>query len=400
MKPPGTFAVERMSASLATESITRVLVVDDEPAMLRALSRLLEEAGHQVTTASNGHDAVRAVTSSEVDVVISDVSMPGMSGIELLRAIRSHDPDVPVLLMTGAPSVQSAAQAVQYGAMRYLLKPVDASEVEDVVVQAARLHRLARMKRLAMALTGHTPLPSDRAGLEAAFARALSGLVMAYQPILRASDHSVAAYEALMRSEEASLPDPSALLTAAERLHRLPELGRAVRARTASGVSQIPDGALLFVNLHPADLEDPDLLDPSSPLAQHAQRVVLEVTERAALDGVNNLPKRVTKLRELGYRLAVDDLGAGYAGLSTFAYLEPEFVKLDMSLVRGVQDSPTRQRIIRSVAALCHEMNMSVVVEGVETYQERDALLTLDCDLFQGYLFARPGPPFPPGVWS
>jgi EAL domain-containing protein (putative c-di-GMP-specific phosphodiesterase class I) len=392
--------VESRIVPAAQEGATRVLVVDDEPAMLRALSRLLEEAGHRVLTASNGHDAVRTLTTNEVDVVVSDVSMPGMNGIELLRAIRAHDPDVPVLLMTGAPSVQSAAQAVQYGAMRYLLKPVDANEVEEVVVQAARLHRLARMKRLAMALTGHTPLPADRAGLEAAFDRAVGRLHMAYQPILRASNHSVAAYEALMRSDEAALPDPGALLAAAERLHRLHDLGRAVRARTAQSLHQIPDGTLLFVNLHPADLEDPDLSDPSSPLAQHATRVVLEVTERAALDGISNLPRRIAKLREMGFRLAVDDLGAGYAGLSTFAYLEPEFVKLDMSLVRGVHTSQTRQRIIRSVAALCHEMDMTVVVEGVETYQERDALLSLDCDLFQGFLFARPGPPFPIAAWS
>jgi EAL domain-containing protein (putative c-di-GMP-specific phosphodiesterase class I) len=392
--------VESRTVPAAQEGATRVLVVDDEPAMLRALSRLLEEAGHRVLTASNGHDAVRTLTSNEVDVVVSDVSMPGMNGIELLRAIRGHDPDVPVLLMTGAPSVQSAAQAVQYGAMRYLLKPVDANEVEEVVVQAARLHRLARMKRLAMALTGHTPLPSDRAGLEAAFDRAVGRLNMAYQPILRARSHSVAAYEALMRSDESSLPDPGALLAAAERLQRLHDLGRAVRARTAQSLHQIPEGTLLFVNLHPADLEDPELSDPSSPLAQHATRVVLEVTERAALDGISNLPKRIAKLREMGFRLAVDDLGAGYAGLSTFAYLEPEFVKLDMSLVRGVHTSQTRQRIIRSVASLCHEMDMTVVVEGVETSLERDALLSLDCDLFQGFLFARPGPPFPIAAWA
>jgi EAL domain-containing protein (putative c-di-GMP-specific phosphodiesterase class I) len=392
--------VESKIVPATQEGATRVLVVDDEPAMLRALSRLLEEAGHRVITATNGHDAVKTLTTNEVDVVVSDVSMPGMNGIELLRAIRAHDPDVPVLLMTGAPSVQSAAQAVQYGAMRYLLKPVDATEVEEVVVQAARLHRLARMKRLAMALTGHNPLPADRAGLEAAFDRALDKLVMVYQPILRASNHSVAAYEALMRSAEPSLPDPGALLAAAERLQRLPDLGRAVRARTAQNLNQIPDGTLLFVNLHPADLEDPELVDASSPLAQHASRVVLEVTERAALDGISNLPRRISSLRKMGFRLAVDDLGAGYAGLSTFAYLEPEFVKLDMSLVRGVHTSQTRQRIIRSVAALCHEMDMTVVVEGVETCQERDALLTLDCDLFQGFLFARPGPPFPIADWA
>jgi EAL domain-containing protein (putative c-di-GMP-specific phosphodiesterase class I) len=108
----------------------------------------------------------------------------------------------------------------------------------------------------------------------------------------------------------------------------------------------------------------------------------------------------VTALRELGFRVAVDDLGAGYSGLSSFAQLEPEVVKLDMSLVRDVNQSNTKQKLIRSMTAVCKDMGSLVVAEGVETIEERECLVELGCDLLQGYLLAKPGPPFPEVKWT
>jgi EAL domain-containing protein (putative c-di-GMP-specific phosphodiesterase class I) len=94
--------------------------------------------------------------------------------------------------------------------------------------------------------------------------------------------------------------------------------------------------------------------------------------------------------------VAVDDLGAGYAGLTSFAMLSPEVVKIDMSLVRGIDQNPVTQRIIRSVVTLCRDMRVNLVAEGVETAAERDTLLALGCDLLQGYFFGRPAPTFLP----
>src|SRR5690606_12087135 len=101
-----------------------------------------------------------------------------------------------------------------------------------------------------------------------------------------------------------------------------------------------------------------------------AGRIVLEVTERASLDRLDNLRDRVARLRALGYRIAVDDLGAGYAGLSAFANLEPDVVKIDMSLVRDIENARTKQRLVRSLADVCGELGMKVVAEGVETAAE------------------------------
>jgi hypothetical protein len=105
--------------------------------------------------------------------------------------------------------------------------------------------------------------------------------------------------------------------------------------------------------------------------------------------------ERISALRELGFRIAVDDLGAGYAGLTSFARLRPEIVKLDMSLIRGVDQDPTRQHLIRSLNGACRDLGIRVVAEGVETKEERDTLVALGSNLLQGYLFSKPARAFP-----
>jgi EAL domain-containing protein (putative c-di-GMP-specific phosphodiesterase class I) len=130
-----------------------------------------------------------------------------------------------------------------------------------------------------------------------------------------------------------------------------------------------------------------------------AERVVLEITERASLGGLDDVQERVGAVRKLGFRIAIDDLGAGYAGLSSFALLEPEIVKIDMTLTRNIDRSQVKQKLVGSLCGLCREMDMTVVTEGVESGDECDTLVNLGCDLLQGYRFARPGRPFPEVTW-
>ena len=378
----------------------KVLLVDDEPALLRGVSRLLTQAGNDVETAGDGATAVKLLCTGDFDVVLSDISMPGMSGLELLAIARERDLDIPIIMVTGAPTVESAVEALQYGAVEYLTKPVELPVLKRAIEKAVRLHDMARMKREAMALLGPARAQAgDRASLAAGFDRALASLWMAYQPIVDARDKTLFGYEALVRTSEPTIPHPGALLDAAERLSRLDDLGRLIRQTSAGPIVGAPERGLLFVNLHARDLVDETLFDPSSPLSQVASRVVLEITERASLEDLKDVRARVADLRSLGYRIAIDDLGAGYAGLTSFATLEPEIVKLDMSLVRDVHKQPTKQKLIRSMAALCKDMGMTVVAEGVETIEERDAVIDLGCDLLQGYLFAKPGRAFPDFVW-
>ncbi len=377
----------------------RVLVVDDEPALRRSILRLLHAKGYEVIAAQDGFEANELFTEHAFDVVLSDISMPGWDGIQLLRSIHATDPDVPVVLITGEPAVSTAVKALEYGAFHYLTKPVDLHTLEEVLEKASCLRRMAQMKRKAAELFGHQMNGPDLASMQASFERALNSLWAAYQPIVHAETGAVFGYEALMRSGEASLPHPGAVLEVAEKLEQLDVLGRAMRNKAADGMQSAPKGALLFVNLHTTDLLDPHLISDDSPLAQIAHRVVLEITERSSIEKVKDVRDRVQRLRKMGFKIAVDDLGAGYAGLTSFALLEPEIVKLDMSLVRNVHLSATRQKLIQSMTALCKDMGMLVVGEGVESEEEKVTLRELGCDLLQGYLIAKPGPAFPETNW-
>jgi EAL domain-containing protein (putative c-di-GMP-specific phosphodiesterase class I)/ActR/RegA family two-component response regulator len=378
------------------EAPDSILVVDDDPAVSRVVQRMLTAKGYEVVAVNNGQEAIDAIWKRRFDLVLSDIQMPGMSGVDLLSVVRSYDLDVPVILMTGDPTLETAMEAVSLGALQYLVKPVEADVLLKAVQRGVRLHLMARVKRDALRLAGGREAEAgDRAGLTARFDVALDTLKMAFQPIVDLAKKGIYGYEALVRPSEPSMPNPGAILEAAERLERLPDLGRRIRALSAAAFARGPAQALLFVNLHTRDLLDPDLFLPTAPLSAIAPRVVLEITERSTIDDVKDVQQRVRSLRALGFRIAIDDLGAGYAGLSSFIALEPDVVKLDMSIVRGLHQSAIKQRLVQTMASLCSEMGMGVVAEGVEVAEERDAARRLGCALFQGYLFAKPGPPFP-----
>jgi EAL domain-containing protein (putative c-di-GMP-specific phosphodiesterase class I) len=231
--------------------------------------------------------------------------------------------------------------------------------------------------------------------LEDKLNRCLATLTMHFQPIVHAGSRARFGYEALLRSADKALPHPGAILDAAERLERVATLGRSVRAQVAKLIASAPlERGLIFVNLHLHDLFDKQLLSPFAPLSKVASRVVLEITERTSLEGQIDLRYRIAELRELGYQIAIDDLGGGHARMGTLTPLDTDFVKLDMSLVRDVDKHQMKQRLIRSVTQLCREQGTQVVGEGVETEAEAQVLVDLGCDLLQGYLIARPGAPF------
>jgi len=231
--------------------------------------------------------------------------------------------------------------------------------------------------------------------LEGKFDKCLATLNMHFQPIVHAQTRSRFGYEALMRSTDRSLPHPGAILDAAERLERIPALGRAVRAQTAKVISASePERGVMFVNLHLLDLFDKQLTSAFAPLSRVAPRVVLEITERTSLEGQLDLHYRIAELRELGFRIAIDDLGGGHARMGTFSAADTDFVKLDMSLVRDVDKHQMKQRLIRSITDLCRTQGTMVIGEGVETEDEAKVLVDLGCDLLQGYLIAKPAPPF------
>jgi EAL domain-containing protein (putative c-di-GMP-specific phosphodiesterase class I) len=223
------------------------------------------------------------------------------------------------------------------------------------------------------------------------FARALDTLWLAFQPIVSLSrpGEPAFAFEALARNDEVLVKDPRDLLALAVAVGQVGELGRVVHRCAAEALRRNPE-LTLFVNVDVEELMGP-IGDGDDALSEFAHRVVLEVTERAPISELPEIRERSGALREKGYRFAIDDLGGGYAGLSSLALMDPQFVKVDQALIRDVDTKPIKRKIVGSLVSLTRQLGIDCIVEGVETTGEKNALMELDCDLMQGYLFGRPG---------
>lgn len=379
-----------------------VLLVDDDASVRRTHAKILSRAGFNVETSTGGGTALRWLeTGNKPGAIVTDLHMPGLDGIGFLKAIRRIDLDVPVIVITGYPSIESAMRTLEYGGFRYLTKPASASELVATVRDALALHCLALAKRRALELYESERWQlGDLASLESAFDDTLEQLWMAYQPIVRPSRREVVGYEALVRSSNPRLSMPGPLLNAAERLGRVRELGQRIRSHVVAAVTAAPSEALIFVNLHAADLNDDALFDRTSGFSACSRRIVLEVTERSSLARVKDVTARAQHLRQLGFKLAIDDLGAGYAGLSSFTQLDPDIAKLDMSLIRDIHGSSQKQSIVKSIIDVCQrDLGISVVTEGVETKSEQATLAALGAEAQQGFLFGTPRESFLPPSW-
>ena len=336
---------------------------------------------------------MEALRRDSFDVFLCDIYLPDLDGLKLLQIAREQDRDMPVILMTGRPGVETARKAVEWGAQSYLIKPLPLPQLKELLERSLRQRRLAHAQR---ALLDSNPnFIRETEALRGLFDSAMEGMWMAFQPIVSWSGRNVVAYEALLRTTAQSLFRPTEILSAAESLGEIHTLGHRTRGLIGEVMQANPNLPGIFINLHPLDLLDEELYLPTSTLAAFAPRIHFEITERMAIEKVPDTHERIGRLRALGYKIAIDDLGEGYSGLNSLAELEPDAVKLDMSLIRGIDQSPTKQKMVKALASLCKDLGTPLVAEGVETTAECDSLVGLGADWLQGFLFAHPDFPFP-----
>lgn len=382
----------------------RVLVVDDEHWLAVGLARILERSGIPAVVANTADAALQVVAEEKIDAVITDIEMPGRSGIDLLRDLRGLDPALPVMIVTGVPSADSAAQAVEHGVYKYVTKPFDPEEVVSSTLRAISMRQVAIARAEVNSIRQWESPSSSIQVTEPTeeFDIALNQIWLAYQPVVHGDGlHSVFGYEVLLRCDHERWKRPDRLIAAAASNGRLRGLERRIRDMAAANP---PDSnGILFLNLHPSSLDDPMLVDPKSAIASLAGRVVLEVTETASLGDPAVLREALRRLREIGFRVALDDLGSGFASLNNLFAIEPDIVKLDMALVRSIDVDRQKRNLVAAVVQACVQMGVKVIAEGIETRGEFDCMIDLGCDLFQGYWIARPGPVMkapgrPPGI--
>src|SRR5690606_29856076 len=182
-----------------------------------------------------------------------------------------------------------------------------------------------------------------------------------------------------------SLRSPEVMFDIAARADLLWELGRLCRQKALEGMDEVlRDGEMLFINVDPHDFADPQF-DETSLQAADPRRIVIEITERTAIKDYPRLRERLKSFRDRGFRFAVDDAGSGYAGLGSIANLEPDYIKLDMSLIHGIDGNFIKQNLVETMVRFANEQGAMVIAEGVESEAEYETVRRLGVHLVQGF---------------
>lgn len=213
-----------------------------------------------------------------------------------------------------------------------------------------------------------------------------------FQPIVNIGTLQVGGYEALSRFDLASgaggTPDQWFAAAAEAGLRSQLEI-HAIRKAVAHAY-QLPPAAFLSLNASPETLLREDFSRMVEEL--HGECLIVEVTEHSAVEDYEPLQRAINRLRGHGVRLAIDDAGAGFASLKHIVHLLPEFIKLDLFLIRNIHEDPVKRAVVAGMLGVAQQIGGKVIAEGVETADELRVLRELGVEWVQGYYFGRPGP--------
>ena len=219
-------------------------------------------------------------------------------------------------------------------------------------------------------------------------------ITMAFQPIADVETQTVFAYEALVRGQDGQGAGVVLAQVSADNRYAFDQLCRRTAIDLASGLDLASAGANLSINFLPNAVYEPRAcirvtLDAAMRTGFPVDRIIFEFTEDEAID-TNHVLNILRSYRAMGFKTAIDDFGAGYAGLGLLSKFQPDIVKLDMALVRDIDTDRVKRTIVKNTLNMLHDLGVQPVCEGIETVGEHDALRDLGVTLMQGYLLAKP----------
>lgn len=377
-----------------------VLVADDDEPLRDALCDLiiLEDGLELVGSAADADGAVELASAHTPDVAIVDVRMPG-GGTTACRQIRISSPQTRVVAYSAYEDRKTVLEMLRAGASGFLVKGTSAAEILDGIRRAAR-GQSALSAEVTGQVVGELSARLDRAEVQAAQERdrvqriraALEGQVirMVFQPIRDLRSRRTVGLEALARFQANPPRPPDAWFAEARAVGMGIELEVEAVRRAIEEIDRLPLGAYLSVNLSPETAVSPVLSDVLA--GTPSDRIVLEITEHAPVHDYESLQEALTDFRAWGGRLAVDDVGSGFASLRHILRLNPDMLKLDIALTRGIDADPARRALARALISFAGEIDAEMVAEGIETRSEIETLRELGVALGQGYHLGRPEP--------
>lgn len=215
---------------------------------------------------------------------------------------------------------------------------------------------------------------------------------MAFQPIVDLQRRQIFAHEALVRG---SLGESAGSLLAQVSDDNRYAFDQSCRIKAVEWAANLNVPAMLSINFMPNAVYKAETciratLEAAKRFNFPLQRVIFEVTEQEQVLNIDHLTGILRAYRKQGFMTAIDDFGAGYAGLNLLADFQPDLIKLDMQLIRNIDQDSVRQILVEATLQMCRKLNIRVIAEGIESLAELRTLQAMGVELFQGYLLARP----------
>lgn len=352
-----------------------------------------------VGSARDADEAITLAAAGRPDVALLDVRMPGGGGPRASREILRANPETRVIAYTAYEERASAVQMIQAGATSYVLKGSRAAEIVEAIHLAAAgqgifppavipgvLGELASRIEVAARDESEHELRAARIRHELDSDAA----TVLFQPIIDLRSGDLVGLEALTRFASTPYRSPDVWFAEAAGVGLLEELELQAIRRAINAARTLPPDAYVALNLSPNTL----VAERTRTLVDEAPaRVVIEITEHAPIGNYDRLESALTRLRDHGGRLAVDDAGAGFASLRHILRLSPDIIKLDMSLTRDIHLDPRRRALAAAMITFAEELGATIVAEGVENQEELAALRQLGVPNGQGFFLGMPQSP-------
>lgn len=379
----------------------RVLLADDDPHVRSALADLIEAEPTMtlVGVAANAEQAVALAHEHAPDVAVLDVRMPG-GGHDAARNIRARSPRTRVVAFSAYGDQRAVVGMVASGATSYLVKGASGCEIVDTIRRAAAGDSVLSDEATSQVVDelGHQMQLQERQLREhdlkvARINEALipGSLRIVYQPIYDLVGRQRCGVEALSRFTLDPQRTPDVWFAEAWEVALGVELELTAIAASLPILDELADHEFLALNVSPQTVLSPRLTEVLGSTPR--DRLVLEITEHAKVADYEALARALEDPRRAGLRVASDDTGAGYASLQHILWLNPEIIKLDMSLTRQVDTDQRRRALVAALIAFAQQSRATTVAEGIETEQELAALRAFGATWGQGYLLQRPVPP-------
>lgn len=382
-----------MSRPLENYAGMSVLVVDENPAEVAFLEQVLTRHGmDRVYTATDSRKAHLLLAKHPPDLVLLALGTPRVDGFGLLAEIRrvAAGGYLPVMVLAKDTSTADRNQALVQGAQDFLTKPVDATEL---VLRIANLLHTRELYATLRYLTAVQTLPGgESAEVKARIQGVLDDktLTPVFQPIQDLQSREVVGHEGLSRFPDLALGGPGRWFADAYDVGLGIELERLATTAALTYLETAPADRFLTVNMSPAmvmNLAENPLFE-----RDHWPRIVIELTEQVPIEDYPALRRALAPMRENGARLSVDDQGSGYAGFRHLLRLQPDLIKLDMTLVSGINRNHEQQALTRALLAFAYEIGAQVIAEGIEEFAELRTLRDLGVPFGQGYRIGLPAP--------